>query len=180
MTVLLLGDSHLDYIDPVRLAGLARDLGDEVVNDAVGGSCAPDLVGQVAGRDLTSYAAVVVSVGTNDASPWGPETRADFARDLTALVAGHPGVRWVYVASPGIEESRFDFFGGGANEELEAFSRAAAGVFSEAGGATVRTRDVLAPLGTAAFLDDGVHLTGAAYDVLLPAIADAARDVARR
>jgi len=32
---------------------------------------------------------------------------------------------------------------------------------------------VLAPLGADAFLDDGVHLTGAAYDVLLPAIAAA-------
>ena len=93
--VLLLGDSHLDYIDTRRLRAFEEQVGDEVENDAVGGSCATDLRSQAGGRDLTAYAAVVVSVATNDASPWLQLTKDGFAGALEGFVTGNPGARLV-------------------------------------------------------------------------------------
>ena len=67
--------------------------------------------------------------------------------------------------------------GGMANSPAVLLSYAAIGarLTTEAGGRVVDALGLLAPLGAAAYLDDGVHLTGAAYDLLLPALADALR-----
>jgi lysophospholipase L1-like esterase len=43
------------------------------------------------------------------------------------------------------------------------------------GGGTVRTADLIGSLGDGAFAEDGVHLTGAGYDLLLPAVRVAIR-----
>ncbi len=173
MRVLLLGDSHLARLSPGDLGRIAPD----VTNAAVGGASAPDLARQVAGiADLPSYDVVVVSVGTNDAAPWKQvpiETSERALADAVARLPKRPAMHVVYVASPGVDETRLDRVPDRTNEVLADYSRVAAHVVSAAGGAVVDTPAVLAPLGRAAYLDDGLHLTQAAYELLVPAIAGA-------
>ena len=173
MRVLLLGDSHLSRLSPGDLGRIAPD----VTNAAVGGAFATDLAGQLAGiADLAAYDVVVVSVGTNDAAPWKQvpiETSERALAEAVARLLARPDARIVYVASPGVDETRLDRVADRTNEVLADYSRVAADVVSAAGGAVVDTPALLAPLGCAAYVDDGVHLTPAAYELLVPAIADA-------
>jgi len=166
MRVLLLGDSHLAR-SRRDLARIAPD----ITNRATGGAFARDLVVQAADLDLASHNAVVVSVGTNDAAPW--KQADDFVSVITGFLASHPGVRWVFMRSPGVDESRLSGSGDRTNRGLAEYADAAASLFAESGGSVIDTPRLLASLGPAAFTDDGVHLTGAAYDVLLPAITAA-------
>ncbi len=148
-----------------------------MTNAAVGGSIATDLAGQVAGvRDLATYDVVVVCVGTNDAAPWRQvpiETSERALADVVARLPPRPGRRLVYVASPGVDEARLERVADRTNDVLTDYSRVAAAVVTAAGGSVVDTPSVLAPLGGAAFTDDGLHLTPAAYELLIPALAAA-------
>jgi lysophospholipase L1-like esterase len=161
MSVLVLGDSHLARVGPV----LSQLLPDATVR-AFGGAVSTDLAGQADGLDLAAYDVVVVSVGTNDAG-WRDVPLEVFTREVEGLVARVPG-RVVLVTSPGADEVRAP---GWSNVKLSTFAGAAAALVTAAGGTVIDTPSLLAPLGAGAFLDDGFHLTGAAYDLLLPAIA---------
>ncbi|MBA3783183.1 SGNH/GDSL hydrolase family protein [Nocardioides sp. InS609-2] len=169
MRVLLLGDSHLARIQPDDLTRIAA----EVTNAAISGSFATDLADQVAGvADLASYDVVVIGVGTNDAAPWKQVPIETSERALADAVVRLPQ-RIVYVASPGVDETRLKRVADRTNEVLADYSRVAADVVAAAGGSVVDTPAVLASLGSAAFVDDGVHLAPAAYELLIPAIAAA-------
>lgn len=146
MTVLLVGDSHLAYAFRDYPDLISRSLGPSVESVAFGGATVADLPGQVRGLTLPSYSSVVVSVGSNDEFMGLP-----FRGPLDAFVAAHPDVRWVWLASP--------------NFDLPMDGLAP----------LVHTLGVLAPLGQDAYVGDGVHLTRAAYEVLLPAVGDALR-----
>ena len=179
MRIVLLGDSHLDRVRR-DLPRLAPGPADEVVNAAVGGSFAFELVEQARGVHLRPEDAVVVSVGTNDAAPWKTVPPYEFDAHLRALLDLLTEVgtaRLVYVTPPGVDEARLA--GAGAGDRTGAvvatYAAAGAALATQAGGRVVDALALLAPLGPRAFLDDGVHLTGAAYDLLLPAIADALR-----
>jgi lysophospholipase L1-like esterase len=113
----------------------------------------------------------VVSVGTNDAAPWKRAT--DFESVVAEFVASRPGVAWVFVRSPGVEESRNSGSGDRTNRELAEYADVAAALFTGAGGEVIDAPALLNELGPAAFTDDGVHLTAAAYDVLIPELARA-------
>lgn len=147
-------------------------LGDAVTNRAVGGSFTTDLAGQVADLDLTAYDVLVVSVGTNDAAPWKQVPLHEAERALAAFVVDLP-LPLVLVAPPGVDEARLRRPEDRTNDLVDDYAACAAQVVEAAGGSVVDTRAVLAPLGAGAFLEDGVHLTPAAYDALLPVIADA-------
>lgn len=143
-----------------------------VVNHAVGGAFASDLMPQAAGVGLTADDRVAVSVGTNDAAPW---KRVDLSTVLThagEFLAAYAGTvdRLVLVTSPGVDETRLQAVGDRTNLELLRYASALREVFVGVGAAVVDAASVLAPLGAAAFTEDGVHLTGAGYDGLLPAV----------
>ncbi|RJS46945.1 SGNH/GDSL hydrolase family protein [Nocardioides cavernaquae] len=163
MSVLVLGDSHLARVGPALVAQLP----DATVR-AFGGAVATDFATQVDGLDLAAYDVVVVSIGTNDAG-WREVPLDVFTREIEALVARVPG-RVVLVTSPGADEVRAQ---GWSNARLTEFARSAAAHVAAARGTVIDTPSLLAPLGPDAFLDDGFHLTSAAYDLLLPTIARA-------
>jgi lysophospholipase L1-like esterase len=165
MSVLVLGDSHLARVGPALLAQLP----DATVR-AFGGAVATDFATQADGLDLAAYDVVVVSIGTNDAG-WRDVPLDVFTREVAGLVARVPG-RIVLVTSPGADEVRAP---GWSNAKLAAFATAATAQVMAAGGTVIDTPALLAPLGADAFLDDGFHLTAAAYELLLPAIARASR-----
>lgn len=143
MTILLLGDSHLAFLY-VDHPDLVASWG-KVECRAFGGATMFDLPGQVRGLDLRSYDAVVVSVGSNDL--FLGETPLDTSKRFDEFVDQHPGVTWVWLESPNFPNP------------VPGLPR------------SVPTLELLAPLGGNAYLSDGVHLSRAAYEVLVPAIA---------
>lgn len=166
MDIQLLGDSHLAYL-VVQHPDLLAGLGDRVECLAFGGATADDLAGQAAGRTLSGTA--VVSVGTNDLFV-GSEVD-HFRRTLAAFLGTHPAARWLLVPTPGFDLPEQP----GLTDRADAFTVAATKAVLAHGGTVVHTRDVLAPLGPDAFVADGVHLSRAGYEVLVPAIAEACR-----
>ena len=168
MRVVLLGDSHL--------ARVRRDLpalGPDVCNAAEGGASSLDLLAQATGAAVEEDDLVVVSVGTNDAAPWKHVPVTKFAQAVTHCLRSVPARHWVYVAPPGVDESRLTGPGDRTNAVLDEYRDAAVSACVEAGASVVRTELVIGPLGADAFASDGLHLSGRAYQVVLPAIAEA-------
>ena len=165
MRTVFFGDSHL--------ARLRRELSrfpGEVRNAAVGGATSRDLVGQACGVDVRDADCVVLSVGTNDAARWEQFPLPEFVQALSVFVGSHAPRGWVYVAPPGVVEERLS---GRANAVIDDYRRAAIEVWEGVGGHVVRTDLLLEPWGAKAFADDGIHLNGTGYGVLVPAIASA-------
>lgn len=170
MRIVLLGDSHLARVrrDLDRLA----PAGSTIVNHAVGGSFSSDLVPQATAAELSASDRVAVSVGTNDAAPW-KQVGLDRARaDIDAFLAEFASVvdRLVLVAPPGVDESRLLGANNRTIADVARYASAFTCAFEAAGATVIDAASVLAPLGSEAFVDDGVHLSGDGYDVLLPAL----------
>lgn len=168
--VVLLGDSHL--------ARIRRDLhlvAPQVHNAAVGGACATDLLGQAHRADVGPGDVVAVSVGTNDSATWRQVSLAEFVEAVSACVGSVPANRWVYLAPPGVDEVRLASSSGRSHARLDRYRAAAMSVFADVSAAVVRTDRVIEPLGAEAFADDGLHLSGAGYGLVLPALAEAVR-----
>jgi hypothetical protein len=96
-----------------------------------------------------------------------------FAHAVTRCLHSVPARRWVYVAPPGVDESRLTGPRDRTNAVLDEYREAAVSACVDAGARVVRTERVIGPLGAGAFVSDGVHLSGRAYRVVLPAIAEA-------
>jgi lysophospholipase L1-like esterase len=155
--VVLLGDSHL--------ARVRRDLsmvGSRVRNAAVGGATSLDLLAQAVRAAVDEHDVVVVSVGTNDAAPHHHVPVAAFAEALAQCLHSVPARRRVYVAPPGVDESRTSATGGRTNALIDAYREAAVAACDELGAHVVRTEQVIRPLGADAFVSDGLHLAGPA------------------
>ena len=167
MTTYLLGDSHLAHLGD-RVAELVDRLGDAVVDLAVAGSTVDALSAQVADHDVLPGDRLVVSIGTNDADPARGLPLTEYGERVDAFVAAHPGCRWVYVASPGADH---DLDGGWTRAAISAYGDRAAVAILAAGGRVLDTPALLEPLGPARWTPDGFHLTPAAYDLLVPALA---------
>lgn len=173
MRIVLLGDSHL--------ARVRRDvalIGPEVHNAAVGGASSRDLAAQAERAGVAGLAdgdAVVVSVGTNDAAPWKQVPVADFTEALRACWLSVPARHRVYVTPPGVDEARLGGPSDRTNRVVDDYRAAAVAVCHALDVHLVRAEQVVAPLGADAFVDDGLHLTGPAYRLLLPAIAAGVR-----
>jgi lysophospholipase L1-like esterase len=173
MRIVLLGDSHL--------ARVRRDLprvGADVCNAAQGGASVLDLPAQAARAAVDGSDVVVVSVGTNDAAPWKQVPVTTFAQAVSGFLQSVPARRWVYLAPPGVDESRLAGSNNRTNAVLDEYRDAAVGVCNDAGTRVVRTERLVGTLGTGAFVSDGLHLSGRAYGLVLPTIAEAVRATA--
>ncbi|GAA2154935.1 hypothetical protein GCM10009844_41440 [Nocardioides koreensis] len=178
MRIVLLGDSHLARVrrDRARLAPPGAD----VVNAAVGGAVASELVPQAVAAGVGPDDVLVVSIGSNDAAPWKQVHLDTMAACIDDFLARTPRRALVYVVPPGVDEAGLTGPGDRTDAVVTAYADAAAERFGAAGATLVHARDLLAPLGAAAFADDAVHLTGAGYDLLLPAIREAVAQTAGR
>ena len=168
MRVVLLGDSHL-----ARVQRELHQVGTNVHNAAEGGATALDLLAQAAGAAVDESDLVVVSVGTNDIAPSKHVPLTSFGRAVRGCLQSVHARGWVYVAPPGVDETRLTGSGDRTNAVLDAYRDAAVSTFDDAGARVVRTDRVISPLGAAAFVGDGLHLSGPAYRLVLPAIAAA-------
>ncbi len=175
MRIVLLGDSHLARLGndlPQVAARLSPD--DEIVNFSIGGSIAVDLAQQAQAAQLRPTDTVVISIGTNDAAQWRPIDHTSFEESLGAFLGDLDVARLVVISSPGTDEGRMGDTGPDfPPDQISAYAETVERLTHAVGGVVVRAAELLAPLGGRAYLDDGVHVTSAGYDVLLPAIADA-------
>ncbi|GEP37477.1 hypothetical protein NPS01_11400 [Nocardioides psychrotolerans] len=169
MRVVLLGDSHLAHVR--RKLDL---IGSDVLNAAVGGASVRALSAQATGAQVSSGDVVVVSIGTNDAAPSKQLPLPDFSTILGEWVGSLDVGRWVFVTPPGVDEARLQGAADRTNKVIGAYRDAAVGIFEAVGAHVVHADQVLERLGPGGFADDGLHLTGRAYDLLLPAVAVAA------
>jgi lysophospholipase L1-like esterase len=162
----LLGDSHL-----ARLRrGLAPFPGD-VHNAAEGGATSRDLPAQAGAVGLRESDVVVLSVGTNDAAPWKHVPVSEFGQSLEAFVGSGEARGWVFVAPPGVVEARLTGAPDRTNAVIDDYRHAVIEVAGQVGGPVVRADLLLASLGETAFAQDGVHLNGTGYRILVPAIS---------
>ena len=169
MRIVLLGDSHL-----ARIQRQLPRIGENVRNAARGGATVRHLEAQAEGVGLTASDVVVVSVGTNDAAPWKAVPVADFRMALSRFVESRQAGVWVIMTPPGVDESR-PGAGDRSNAVVAGYRDAATAVAASHSARLLDTRSLLAQLGNAAFAKDGLHLSGAAYRLLLPALAECGR-----
>lgn len=163
-----IGDSHL-----ARLRRELQTFPGEVRNAAEGGASSRDLSRQSDAVGLQDQDSVVLSVGTNDAAPWQQVPVSEFVRALSVFVASHSPRGWVFVAPPGVIEGPLTGARNRTNAVIDEYRLAAIQVCEEVGGHVVRTDLMLESLGADAFAEDGIHLNGTGYRVLIPAIKSA-------
>ena len=168
MRTVFIGDSHLARLrrDLEKLPGAVR-------NAAEGGASSRDLPRQADAVGLHDTDSVVLSVGTNDAAPWKQVPVSEFVRALSAFLASHSPRGWVFVAPPGVVEGRLTGASDRTNAVIDDYRLAAIEVCAAVGSHVVRTDLLLEPWGPTAFAEDGVHLNGTGYRVLVPAITSA-------
>jgi lysophospholipase L1-like esterase len=163
-----IGDSHL--------ARLRRELwgfDGDVLNAAEGGATSRDLSRQADTAGVGGSDCVVVSVGTNDAAPWKQVPVAEFEQAVSRLMTSYSPRGWVFVAPPGVVEERLTRARDRTNGVIDAYRLAAIALCEDVGGHVVRTDLLLETLGATAFAEDGLHLNGTGYRVLVPAIQSA-------
>jgi len=170
----LLGDSHL-----ARLHRELRRLPGNLYNVAEGGACSLDLLTQAAAVGFRKSDTAVVSVGTNDAAPWKQTPVSEFAQEIGTCLGSHTLRAWVYIAPPGVVEGRLTGEGDRTNAVIHEYRRAAIRACAEAGAQVIRADLILEPLGAKAFAEDGIHLSGSGYRVLIPAISSAIEQFTR-
>lgn len=164
--IVLLGDSHL--------ARIKRDLafvGQNVVNAAVGGATTHGLDAQAVAASVGHDDVVVLSIGTNDAAPRHAVPVGAFAEALARFLGSWEVRRWVIVLPPGIDERGPDNAGGRTNAMLSEYRAAGMAAAATVDARLVDSRALLLPLGSRAFAQDGLHLSGTGYRVLLAALA---------
>ncbi len=164
--IVLLGDSHLG-----RIKRDLRCLGQNVVNAAVGGATVHDLDAQAVASSVGNNDVLVLSIGTNDAAPRQAVPLSAFAEALERFLGSWDVRRWVIILPPGVDESRFARAGDRTNATLSEYRAAAIKAAATVDAQLVDSRALLLPLGSRAFAQDGLHLSGNGYRVLLPALA---------
>lgn len=129
-----------------------------------------DLKAQADRTALRHSDTVIVSVGTNDAASGNHVPLGDFRLALGRFVQSYPAGTWVIMTPPGVNDSRLGS-GGRTNAAVADYRAAATSVAESHATRLLDTSSLLAPLGSRAFAKDGLHLSGAAYRLLLPALA---------
>ncbi|CUR61034.1 hypothetical protein NOCA1240137 [metagenome] len=168
MQTVFIGDSHL-----ARLRRELRGFAGDVRNAARGGATSLDLLRQADGAGVGASDCVVVSVGTNDAAPWKQVPVAEYVQALSTLMTSHSPQGWVFVAPPGVVEERLTGARDRTNAVIDDYRLAAIALCEDVGGHVVGTDLLLETLGAKAFAEDGLHLNGTGYRVLVPAIQSA-------
>lgn len=170
--VVLLGDSHLAHLGAAPEV-IGRPGVSEVLNAAEGGAGAGDLLEQVRRAGVAGDDVLVVSVGTNDAAPDDALPLEEFADALRRFLDEVEPARSVLLVPPGVVEERQTDDGDRTNRGVAAYAERAAALFGAAGAQVVESWVLVAPLRDRAFAGDGLHLSDAGYDVVLPALREA-------
>lgn len=171
--IVLVGDSHLAAFDSARMQRLRSAVGHgaEIVNLAIGGSTAIDLISQLERAALLPDDRFVVSVGTNDLAPWKRVPIDRFHGALTtALQLIQPRVGVLLVPPP--SEMRAQVAARPTAIRTAAdrapYADAVRTLARQHGAGTIELPDQ-EPMHSA----DGVHLNDHGYDLLIDLVARA-------
>jgi hypothetical protein len=165
----MLGDSQL-----ARLVRYPSLVSKDVVNRAVGGAIAPEMIAQLGDLDPRDFDVVFIGVGTNDAGS-RPVPLPDFLSAIRAVLDRCDGRRVVFVTTPGATAGAVGY----DDAHMRRYADEAAALVRSVGGSVVDTRRVIAPLGRFGYFPDGIHISKPAHALYLPALRRAARRTAR-
>jgi len=176
MRTVLMGDSHAARL----IAETGWLAATPMSNAAQGGAAIGDVLRQASSAQVGAKDVVVLSIGTNDAAPWKQTPLADYRVALDRLTRSFDLQRWIYMTPPGVDESRLTGTYDRTNSVIGIYREEATTVLRSADSTILPSHEVIAELGSQAFTSDGVHLTAAAYSLLLPEIAKAIASVIHR
>lgn len=176
-SVLLLGDSHLAKLSKPSVTTLENLIGDVVVhNAAMGGADSADVARRAPLLAQISWDGVVISVGTNDLAPWKRVPVPDFTDNLRLVLTVFARARVVVLGPPPVDET---LQVGSCRRTADLVHVYAAAARQIADDLHATFLDIAALLnagverGSPTHVTDGVHLSPASYDQLLPALAHA-------
>ncbi|MBF8184279.1 hypothetical protein ITP53_00650 [Nonomuraea sp. K274] len=165
--LMLFGDSMLARFTKARIRHLERELHGTatVYNCAAGGWDSSDGVRCAPMLARPGWDVVVVSFGANDCAPWKRVPIDRFAENIDAIAEAFDGAHLVAFLPPVMQEIVRPGLGSRTNRELDAYRevlRAAVGA-----DACLDTDQIL----NGGLEEDGLHLTGDAYTLLMPTLA---------
>jgi lysophospholipase L1-like esterase len=172
-TIVLFGDSMLGRYTRPRIEQLEQRVGQGavVVNCAAGGWTSDEGLRRAALVARIRPDVVVLSFGANDCRPDLRVDRARFGANLTAITAAfRPGTAVGFLPPSMIEQDGVGP-GGRTNADLAGYRDLLADAVR---GRVLDTDAALGPMSAAGtpVHEDGLHLTGAAYRLVTPALAD--------
>lgn len=170
--VVLVGDSHLAKINRHQLRRLSEltAVRYPVVNHAAGGSTALDVLTDLELSALLPQDRVVVSVGTNDYAPWKRVPLQQFRSTVEELLNRLQHHRPVLLLPPPVDEQRQTSAG---RTGLRMEQDRAPYVNALQAAAAAHGAPVVQVEGAEVHAADGVHMSDAGYEILIPRLADA-------
>lgn len=171
-TVVLYGDSMLARFTKPRIDALEMTVGKPatVLNCAAGGWDSTDCVRRAPALAPLRPDILVLSLGSNDCAPWKQVPVETFGGNVKEIVATFSNSYAVGLLPPVIREVERPGLGRRRNADLDRYRQALAAATH----ACVDVAEVLTGMPPALRLeDDGLHLTSASYDQVVPALASA-------
>jgi lysophospholipase L1-like esterase len=175
--IVLFGDSMLGRYTRPRIEQLEQRMGGDavVVNCAAGGWTSDAGLRRAALVARIRPDAVVLSFGGNDCRPDLRVDRQRFAANLTAITSAFEPAPAVAFLPPSMLEQDGVGPGGRTNADLAGYRDLLADAVH---GRVLDTDSALGPLSAAGtpVHEDGLHLTGDAYRLVTPVLADVVRE----
>lgn len=173
VTILLLGDSNLARLcdDFPHLARQA--FGDDVENRAAGGAWSGSLREQIGDRRLGAYEAIVVSIGSSDNHPSFASSPAIFRHNIAREL--RRGGRWIALLPRDLVRALDPSRTEEVNAQIRLYKDVLEKLIMSIGGVALDVGAITGGLGPEAYDADGMHLTRAAYELLVPEISAAIR-----
>ena len=170
--VVLVGDSHLAKLNRQQLQRLSEQTAIRplVVNHAAGGSTVLDLLAEIELGAFLPQDRIVISIGTNDYATWKRVPLHHFRSAVQELLDRLRHHRLVVLLPPPVDEHH-QVEAGRTNLRTEQ-DRAPYADALEAE-AAAQGAQIVQVAGDKVHAADGVHLSGAGYDVLISRLADA-------
>ncbi|MFC7622088.1 SGNH/GDSL hydrolase family protein [Microlunatus sp. GCM10028923] len=179
MTVLLLGDSNLAQLNDGLPDLVTPAFGADAECRAAGGAWSGSLRQQLGDRKPSDYDAIVVSIGSSDSHPSKGSSPTIFRENLSREL--ERGGRWIALLPRSLAGTLDP---AQSVEEVNALIRVYRAILEElinaSGGIALDTGAITESLGPEAYDTDGVHLTRAAYEELVPEVAKAIDAVSQR
>lgn len=147
----------------------------DAYNCAVGGWDSSDIVKKAPYIATLKPEVVVISVGTNDASPWKQVELADFEANIKQILQAFNGSKVIFFLPPPVHAASLPAGKEISNQDVKQYHDAAKAIVEKAGAGFINSWEIFMPLqekGESYHIDDGVHLNDRGYDLLFTAIKE--------